>query len=237
MTTDNNEQKVLDNIGHRRRVRQRFWKNGGDDMADYELLEFVLMQAIPRRDVKPIAKELLRKFGSFAQVIYAPATELQQIAWVKESTCIQLKLIAAAVKRICREHLNETEAISLPNIDALIEYARAAMAYSPVEELRVVYLNAALRVIGDELIQKGTLTEVITSPRAIVTQALENKAAGIILIHNHPSDNTKPSHQDDILTSQIKDACNLMGITLHDHIITGRSNYYSYHEKCRIICG
>lgn len=231
MTAKQDAQKIQDNAGHRQRVYKRFWKNNGEDMEDYELLEFILMQAIPRRDVKPIAKELLRKFGSFAKVMYAPVDELQQVSWVKDSACAHLKAIVASVKRICREQLRDQSSVFLKDIDALVEYARAVSAYEKNEELRIIYLDAALKVISDELMQKGTLTGVVASPRAIVTKAMENNAAGIILVHNHPSDNIKPSAQDDALTADVCEACRLMGVTLHDHIIIGRSRYYSYREK------
>lgn len=222
------EQKISDNSGHRQRMRERFAKSEGADMADYELLELLLMMAIPRRDVKPIAKELIRKFGSFAKVINAPQEELQQIKWVKGNTYILLKVIAAAVKRICHENLQDKPEISFLSDEALVEYCRATMAYSEVEELRIIYLDASLKMIGDELLQKGSLTSVSVFPREVVSRALANKAAAIILVHNHPSDNVTPSRADQDLTAKIYDACQLMDIRLQEHIIIGKTNYFSF---------
>lgn len=222
------EQKIADNSGHRQRMRERFAKSDGADMADYELLELLLMMAIPRRDVKPIAKELIRKFGSFAKVVNAPKDELQQIKWVKDNVYILLKTIAAAVKRVCHENLQDEQEISFLSDEALVEYCRATMAYAEIEELRVIYLDANLKMIGDELLQKGTLTSVSVFPREVVAHALSHNAAAIILVHNHPSDNVTPSVADQELTAKIYDACQLMDIKLQEHIIIGKTNYFSF---------
>lgn len=220
--------EINDKLGHRQRVKQRFLKDGGNSMADYELLEFLLMMSIPRRDVKPIAKELLRQFGSFANVIYAKSQDLMKTKWVKENTCVLFQLIAAAVKRICQENLNDSDIPILANTEAVVDYCRAILAYSEVEELYVIFLDASLKLISIEPLQKGTLTNVSISPREIVRLALDKKAANLIMVHNHPSDNVKPSENDIIVTGRVEQACDLMGIKLQDHIIIGKSNFFSF---------
>lgn len=223
-----NASSLNDTKGHRQRVKQRFLSDGGANMADYELLEFLLMMAIPRRDVKPIAKELLRRFGSFNNVIYARPQELMEVKWVKESTCVLFQLIVAAVKRICFQNLSDKEEPLLSNTDAVVDYCRAAIAYSEVEELYVIFLDATFRLISVELMQKGTLTGVSISPREIIRLAIDKKAANIIMVHNHPSDNVQPSTNDINVTGKVKEACDLMGLKLQDHIIIGKSNFFSF---------
>ncbi|MBQ9236192.1 MAG: DNA repair protein RadC [Alphaproteobacteria bacterium] len=227
---DTDQQKALDNAGHRQRVRDRFIKTDGEDFADYELLELLLMMSIPRRDVKPIAKELLRKFGSFANVIYAPRDELTQINWIKDGTFVLFRAIVASVKKICREYMYEDNGISLLTPSSLIEYCRASMAYEDVEEVRAVYLDSQLKLLADELLQKGSLTSVSISPRDIIIGALKHKASSVILIHNHPSDNVVPSDADKFITKQIFEACRLINIDLQEHIIIGKTNYFSFAE-------
>ncbi len=224
----NELQKKLDNQGHRQRVKEKVVKDGVNNMADYELLEVLLMHAIPRRDVKPIAKELLRRFGSFAKVINAPLSELTKVNWVKKNTYILFQVIAAAVQRICRENLGDSNEISFLTDEALVDYCRATMAYAEVEQLRLIYLDADLKMIDDELLQKGTLSSVSVFPREIVAHALSKQAASIILVHNHPSDNVKPSMADKNLTEQIYRACKLMDIELQEHIIIGKTDYFSF---------
>ena len=222
--------KTLDVLGHRNRLEQRFLISFGDDMADYEFLEFVLTRAIPRRDVKPIAKELIRRFGTVANVFYAPEDKLMEVKWVKKSTVILFRIITASLKRVCWQTLSSSNTSVLFNIDVLIDYCRAAIAYAEVEELHIIYLDAGLKVVGTDLLQKGTLTSVSIAPREVVRQALEKKAPSIILVHNHPSDNLTPSEKDLRLTEKIAQACDLMGIKLQEHIIIGKSDYYSFRE-------
>ena len=219
---------INDKSGHRRRLKERFLIDGGNSMADYELLEFLLMMAIPRRDVKPIAKELLRKFGSFSDVIYANPNDLMQVKWVKENTCALFQLVAAAVKRVCQCKMKSDDVPLLPTIDAVVDYCRAAIAYAEVEELHVIFLDTSFKLLGVELLRKGTLTDVSISPREVVLAALDKKASNIILVHNHPSDNIKPSDNDIRVTAKINEACNLMGIKLQDHIIIGKSDFFSF---------
>lgn len=219
-----------DRLGHRQRVRQRFLDDSAANMADYELLEFLLMQTIPRRDVKPIAKELLRRFGTFADVIYASPVDLMQTKWVKENTCALFKVISSAIKRVCLYKMNDEKNLKLATIDSIVEYCRACIGFASEEEFHIIMLDASCRLIGVELIQKGSLTSVSVSPRDIITVAMNKKAVSIILIHNHPSGNTKPSDADIYTTGRIEEACQLLGIKLQDHIIISKSEYFSFRQ-------
>lgn len=230
------EDSINDKLGHRQRVKQRFLNDDGNNMADYELLEFLLMQAIPRRDVKPIAKELLRRFGSFAEVVFASPQELMKTKWVKDNVCVLFKLIAAAVKRICLQNLKDNSAPLLLNTEAVIEYCRATMAYAEVEELHVMFLDNSMQLLSVQLLQKGSLTGVAVSPREIIKTALEQKASNIIMVHNHPSDNIRPSENDIYVTGQVEKACDLMGIKLQDHIIIGKSDFFSFLKHKMLNC-
>lgn len=219
-----------DYAGHRQRLRQRFLLGEGRDMADYELLELLLTLAIPRRDVKPLAKKLIQTFGNFANVITAPEHALNKITGIKENSVTVLKLIKVAAQRLSWQNLASDELPVLFNIDCLIDYCRSAIAYSEVEELHLLYLDAKLKIIGSELIQRGSVTAVSASPREIVKTAINKNATGLIMVHNHPSGSPKPSDNDIILTNKVEQACHLMGIKLHEHIIITRSDYFSFLE-------
>ena len=219
-----------DYIGHRKRLKQRFLLGEGRDMADYELTELVLTLAIPRRDVKPLAKKLVAEFGSFANVISAPEYRLKAIHGVSEGVITVFKIIKVAAQRTSWQNLASDDMPVLINIDNLIEFCRSAAAYSDVEELHIIYLNAKLNAIGCELVQKGSLSSVAVAPREIVKKSLLHNAAGIIMVHNHPSGSPKPSENDIRLTGEIAEACQTVGIRLHEHIIITRSSYFSFLE-------
>lgn len=224
--TDTNTQP--DYHGHRQRLRQRFMSSLGKDMADYELLELVLTTVIPRRDVKPIAKALIKKFGSFAHVINAPTEALLLVEGIKESSAVALKVIQAAMERAAWQNLEDSEKPVILTQDALIDYCRIAISFSDVEELHVIYLSNSGHVIKKELMQKGTVNMVYTHPREVVRHALGYGASGIILVHNHPSGNVTPSPADLNITMQIMQACKTVGIKLADHVIISQSDYYSF---------
>lgn len=223
--------KVTDNAGHRLRVRERFKKSLGSDMADYELLEFILTYSIPRRDVKPVAKALLRRFGNLGEILSASPEELSKVSWVKDSTILLLKGIGAVWQRISRLKLEENLHIALLTPDAVIDYCYTNMAFADVEEMRVMYFDAAQQYIDDELLWKGTIDQVAAYPREIVRHCLSHKASRIILVHNHPSDNLEPSKEDISLTQKIKEACQNFNIAVDDHIIIGKSGYYSFRSQ------
>lgn len=215
-------------LGHRERIRQRFLIGEGRDMADYELLELVLTIAIPRRDVKPLAKELINKFGSFAAVINASREDLLMVSGIKDGTITVLKVINAAALRTSWQNLQSLDGPIINNFDTLIDYCRSAMCYSDVEELRLIYLDSKLHVLGQEIIQRGTINSVAIHPREVIKYAMNNKAASIIMVHNHPSGDVHPSKSDISMTQKINEACNSIGIRLIDHLILSRNEYYSF---------
>lgn len=224
-------QDLPDYAGHRQRLRQRFLLSEGRDMADYEMLELLLTLAIPRRDVKPLAKKLIQKFGNFANVIAAQEHALKEISGIKDNSVMVFKLVKAAAQRLSWQNLASDDLPVLLNIDSLIDYCRSTIAYSDVEELHLLYLDAKLKIISGELAQRGNITAVSASPREIVKNAINKNAAGLIMVHNHPSGSPKPSENDILLTKKVEQACQLMGIKLHEHIIITRSDYFSFLEN------
>lgn len=214
------------NSGHRRRLRERFLKSGPDNIPDYELLELVLFQSRPRGDVKPLAKSLLDRFGSFAGTISAPAEDLMKVRGVGESTAIALTSVRAAAVRLMREEVRERAVVS--SWDQLIAYCRAAMGFSKREQFRVLFLDKKNRIIADEVLQEGTVDHTPVYPREVVARALDLGATALILVHNHPSGDTTPSKADIDMTGQIRQAASALGIVLHDHIIVGRAAHTSF---------
>src|SRR5947208_13584074 len=198
--------------GHRERLRERFREAGTAALSDYELLELVLFAGIPRRDVKPLAKQLLAKFGSFADVIAAPSDRLSE--FLGEAAITQLKIIEAAALRLSRTRLIGKPALS--SWSALLDYCSAAMARSETEEFRVLFLDRKNVLVADEVQSKGTVDHTPVYPREIVRRALEHGASAIILVHNHPSGDPTPSRQDIDLTREIAAAAKALKIAVHD---------------------
>ncbi len=219
-----------DYLGHRERLRQRFLRGGGRDMPDYELLELVLTIAIPRRDVKPLAKKLIGHFGSFADVINADKEELMSFDGVKEATVTVFKIINVAAQRTSWQHLASDDAPIITKLDDLIDYCRSSMCYSDVEEMRLIYLDARLQVLGEEIMQRGTINRVAVHPREVIKLAIQHHAAALIMVHNHPSGDVRPSAADKTMTLQLSEACKTMGVRLMDHLIVSRSDAFSFKE-------
>ena len=216
-----------DYLGHRARLRDRFLNGGGKSMADYELLELLLTYAIPRRDVKPIAKGIVRKFGSLAGAAKASVPQLVEVNGVKENTAVLLKVIQEAARRFSWAELSATDAPVISNWDAMIDYCRTEMSHLDIEEFRIIFLDVKFRVIGEEVMQRGTINQVAIHPREVVKMAMEKKASALILVHNHPSGDVKPSRADVEITKQIKQALEAINISLLDHIIISKYDYAS----------
>lgn len=212
--------------GHRNRLKQRFTQGQGDGMQDYEILELVLTYAIPRQDVKPIAKALLKEFKTIPALIGADTYKLTKIKGVGMNTAILIKAIQRMAILGAKTEL--TKGHILNNWDKLIEYCTLHMGHSPIEEFRVVFLNTRNRVILDEVQTRGTINETGIYPREIVRRAIEIGASSIILVHNHPSGDATPSRADIEMTKQVQDTCNVLNIRLHDHIIIGKENVVSF---------
>lgn len=213
-------------MGHRERLRERFLSGGADAIPDYELLELVLFAALPRRDVKPLAKALIAKFGSFAEVIATPRERLVEVDGVSESVAAQLKIVEAAALRLAKTRLLGRPALS--SWANLIDYCAAAMARSPREEFRVLFLDRRNMLIADEVQSTGTVDHTPVYPREIVKRALELAATAVILVHNHPSGDPAPSRADITMTREVADAARALGIVVHDHVIVGRNGHASF---------
>jgi DNA repair protein RadC len=213
-------------LGHRERLRERFLSGGADAIPDYELMELVLFAALPRRDVKPLAKALIAKFGSFAEVIAAPRERLVELDGVSESVAAQLKIVEAAALRLAKTRLLGRPALS--SWAALIDYCAAAMARSQTEEFRVLFLDRKNVLIADEVQSTGTVDHTPVYPREIVKRALELAATAVILVHNHPSGDPVPSRADITMTRDVSDAARALGILVHDHVIVGRNGHASF---------
>ena len=211
--------------GHRERLRERFRGAGPDALSDYELLEMVLFAAQPRRDMKPIAKQLLKTFGSFAEVIHAPEPRLREVKGVGDASIDQIKLIAAASQRIAKGELQQRKALS--SWQDVIDYCRTSMAFADKEQFRLLFLDKRNHLIADEVQQTGTVDHTPVYPREVIKRALELSATAIILVHNHPSGDPSPSQADIQMTRAIVDIAKPLGISVHDHIIVGRNGHAS----------
>jgi DNA repair protein RadC len=212
--------------GHRERLRERFLKGGAEAMPDYELLELTLFAAVPRRDTKPLAKILLARFGSFAEVIAAPRERLLEVEGVGMSVAAHLKIVEAAAHRLAKTRIIGRPALS--SWAALLDYCTAAMARGAKEEFRVLFLDRKNVLIADEVQSKGTIDHTPVYPREIVKRALELSATAIILVHNHPSGDPTPSKADIDMTRDIAKAALALSITVHDHLVIGRKGHASF---------
>lgn len=206
---------------HRQRLRERFIAGGASAMPDYELLELVLFRALPRRDVKPLARRLIEEFGDFAHVLSAGPARLTAVTGVGEAVATELKIVEAAAHRLARGRVLARPVLS--GWEDLLTYCRTALAHRETEEVRVLYLDRKNSLIADEPQGRGTVDHVPLYPREVVKRALELSASALILVHNHPSGDPTPSAADIAVTAQVVRACDALGITLHDHIIIGKS--------------
>jgi len=215
-----------DQVGHRDRLRDRFMKGGADALADYEMLELILFQSRPRGDVKPLAKALIQRFGSFAEVISAAPERLTEIDGVGSSTVVALKSIQAAALK-----LSQAQVLNKPTLaswSALMDYCRASMAYHTTEQFRILFLDRKNVLIADEIQHTGTVDHTPVYPREVVKRALELGASAVIMVHNHPSGDPTPSRADIDMTNKVKEAGEKLGVTLHDHIVIGRAGDTSF---------
>ncbi len=210
---------------HRARLRTRFAEGGAAALPDYELLELLLFAAIPRQDVKPLARRLIDAFGDFNRVLAAPPARLTEVAGVGDAVALHLKVVEAAAHRMARARVINRPALS--SWDALLDYCHTAMSHRDTEQFRVLYLDRKNVLIADEEQARGTVDHVPVYPREVVKRALEVNASALILVHNHPSGDPTPSDQDIAMTRQIADAAQALGIALHDHLIIGKSREIS----------
>ncbi|HPG22677.1 MAG TPA: DNA repair protein RadC [Amaricoccus sp.] len=212
--------------GHRERLRQRFLTGGHAAMPEYELLELVLFNAIPRIDVKPLAKTLLATFGDLNGVVAASEHRLLQVPGATPKLFFQLRLLEAIAHRMARARVIQRSVIS--SWDELMRYCKTVMAYRETEQFRILFLDQKNVLIADEEQARGTVNHVPVYPREVAKRALELNATAIILVHNHPSGDPTPSRADIEMTEQIGLACEAIGVVIHDHVIVGKETDASF---------
>jgi DNA repair protein RadC len=211
--------------GHRQRLRNRFLRVGYLALEEYELLELILFRSIPQRDVKQLAKALIGRFGSVPEVLGAPVARLLEMPGLGEATATDLKIVEAAGLALAKGKVSKRTVLS--SWSAVIDYCRAAMAFSDRESFRILFLDKRNNLIADEVQQTGTVDHTPVYPREVVKRALELSASAVILVHNHPSGDPTPSQADIRMTREIADAAKPLGVVVHDHIIVGRQGHAS----------
>lgn len=212
-------------LGHRQRLRERFLAGGAESLPDYEMLELLLFLSIPRKDVKPLAKRLLARFGGFAAVLNADITALTDMDGISETTAAMLKTVEAAARRLAK-----TELIDRPIIDSwdkLVDYCRVNLAHLPRERLHLLFLDRKNALIAGETQGIGTVDHAPIYPREVARRALELNASAVVMVHNHPSGDPAPSAADIEATRKVAEALKAIGVTLHDHLIVGRTGHAS----------
>lgn len=209
-----------DREGHRARLRQRFMAGGQSAVADYELLELVLFRALPRRDVKPLAKRLIARFGSVAEAIAAEPARLREVDGMGEAAIAELKIVEAAARQLTRGAVSQKPVLS--NWDAVVDYCRAQMGYQGAEQFHVLFLDNKNQLIADEAMGRGTVDRAPVYPREVARRAVELQAAAVILAHNHPSGDPEPSRADIEVTKEIVAALKTVGVAVHDHVVIGK---------------
>ncbi len=214
---------------HRKRLRSRFMAGGAAAMPDYELLELVLFRAIPRQDVKPLARQLLDTFGDFNRVVTAVPARLMMIKGVGDAVVQELKIVEATAQRMMRARVINRPILS--SWDALLDYCHTVMAHRETEQFRILFLDRKNVLIADEEQAHGTVDHVPVYPREVVKRALELNASALILVHNHPSGDPTPSEADISMTCQVQGAAQALGIVLHDHLIIGKSRELSFKSQ------
>lgn len=214
--------------GHRQRLRTRFLQGGAVALQDYELLELLLTFAIPYSDVKPLAKRLIAHFGSLSQVLDAPAEAIMEVTGLKEYSAVLIKLVKAFAEFYLREDILKPQKIA--SLSALVDYCRTTMGGLKDEQFRILFLNSQNEIISEEIVQEGTVNQTVVYPRKVLELALKHKAAGLILVHNHPSGNLTPSAADRDLTRTLVQASKSLNLKVHDHLIITRRGYFSLAE-------
>ena len=216
-------------LKHRDRLRQRFTEGGADAVPDYELLEMILYRAMPRGDTKPLAKDLLARFGDLNRVLAASESRLKEVVGVGERVIFELKLTQAVGHRMARAKVIGRQILS--SWDALLAYCQTAMAHRELEQFRVLYLDRKNVLIADEAQADGTVDHVPVYPREVVKRALELNASAMILVHNHPSGDPTPSQADIDMTYAIRDAAEVLGLVVHDHLVIGAARELSFRAE------
>jgi DNA repair protein RadC len=215
----------LDGSGHRARLRQRLFEGGPDALLDHELVEYLLGLALPRRDTKPLAKKLIHEFGGFGALLSADGRAIARIGEISEGAAAAIKIGQAAALRLLEHGIGARPVLG--SWQALLDYLHADMAHQPIERVRVLYLNSKNMLIRNEPVSEGSVDEAAIYIREVIRRALELQAVALILVHNHPSGDPKPSSQDIRLTRNLIEAGRPLGIAVHDHIVVGSSGHQS----------
>jgi len=211
--------------GHRGRVRERVLKAGIEPLADYELLELLLFYSIERSDTKPLAKRLLDRFGTLGDVFAAEPAQLREFE-IDQRTLVHFKAMREVGRRLAERKVKDMPVLT--NWQQLIDYCHAALAHEKTEQFRILFLDRKNVLIADEVQQRGTIDHTPVYPREVVKRALALNAAALILVHNHPSGDPKPSRDDIEMTKEIRKAAEALGITIHDHLVIGRKGHASF---------
>jgi DNA repair protein RadC len=211
--------------GHRERLRKRLLDSGGDALLDHELIEYLLALAIPRRDTKPLAKQLIAHYGSLAALFAADGASLARQPGMGETSAAALRIVQAAALRMLSEPVREQPILA--SWQSLLDYLRADMAHLTIERVRVLYLNSKNMLIRDDIAGEGSIDQAPIYTREIIRRAIDLGAAAVILVHNHPSGDSAPSRQDIQMTREIADAGKKLGIAVHDHVIVGKDGVSS----------
>jgi len=219
------DQDEAGTAGHRARLRQRLFDGGGDALLDHEVLEYLLTLSLPRRDTKPLAKKLIAEFGSYAAVVSALPVELQN-AGLSEGTVGAVKIAQASALRLLKAGVTGQPILS--SWQALLDYLHADMAHLPRERVRLLHLNGRNMLLRDEVLAEGTINQASVHVREVIKRVLDIGAASIILVHNHPSGEPKPSRDDIALTRSIVEAARSIDVSVHDHVIIGRDGHASF---------
>lgn len=212
--------------GHRQRLKERFRKGGAEAVPDYELLELILFRALPRRDTKDLAKRLIARFGSFAEVINAPVARLKEVKDAGDAVAAELALVRAAALRLIKSEI--TNRVALSSWNEVLAYLKAVQGFEAIEQFRILFLDKRNHLIADEMQGKGTVDHTPVYVREVVKRALELSASAIILVHNHPSGDPTPSRADIDMTKLIAEAARPLGVVVHDHVIVGRNGHASF---------
>lgn len=224
--------------GHRDRLRRRFLDRGGDALEDYELLEMVLFAINPQRDVKPLAKALIRAFGDLWGVVNAPTERLrgfkvESVSMNSDRAVATVRVVGAAALRAMQKRVIDRPVLA--SWQALLDYCAAAMAHEPTEQFRLLFLDRKNILIADEVQQRGTVDHTPVYPREVVKRALELAASAVILVHNHPSGDPTPSRADIEMTKEIARAANAVGLSIHDHLIIGKGGKHTSFKAQRLL--
>ncbi len=215
--------------GHRQRLRERFVTSGAESLQDYELIEMLLFMAIPRRDVKPLAKTLLSTFGSLSELMSSSHSALAQVEGISENTATAIKTVSSIAERMVKQDIMQKPILN--NWARLMDYCYMTMAHETREHFRILFLNKKNELIADEIQNSGTVDHTPAYPREVMKRSLELGATAIILMHNHPSGDPKPSQADIDMTNKIILAAEPFNIAIHDHVIIARNGYTSFRNE------